>query len=263
MKTALYYFSGTGNSYAVAKKLHSELGDCKLLSIMECVKNKKYELFDELGVNAVGFVFPLYYFSMPKAVIDFVENINLTGASYVFAVITRGGAAWQGGALSHLREKLKIRGYSLNAGFYIRMPDNYITAYSIPGEQAREKYFNQADKKLSSIIPKIKAMSHIIEREYSVVLRPLIHDFYLKNLDKIDNNFFADEKCNSCGICEKICHCGNISMENGKPQWKHNCQLCLACIHYCPNKAIQYKKGTLNRERYHHPDVPLTVYINI
>ncbi len=263
MKTALYYFSGTGNSYSVAKKLQSELGDCDLISIMECVKNKKYELFGELEYSAVGFVFPLYFFSMPKAVIDFVQNINLSGIRYIFAVVTRGGAAWQGGALNHLKSKLNQRGFCLNAGFYIRMPDNYVTGYNIPPVQTSEKRLKQAYEKLSTIIPKIKAQSSIMEREYSAFSRPLVHSFYLKNLDRFDNKFISDEKCNSCGMCEKICHCENINLENGKPHWNNNCQFCLACINYCPRKAIQYKKGTANRGRYHNPDVPLNEYIKI
>ena len=263
MKTALYYFSGTGNSYAMAKKLQSELGDCELISTMECVKNKKYELCTELGYDAVGFVFPLYFFSMPKAVIDLVENINLLGINYIFAVITRGGAAWQGGALSHLKAKLKNRGFCLNAGFYVRMPDNYIVAYDIPSSQTREKCLKQANEKINYIVPKIKTMFPIIESEYSVAFRPLVHHFYLKNLNKNDNGFYSDEKCNSCGLCEKVCHCENINIASGKPHWNHKCQFCLACIHYCPNKAIQYKKGTINRGRYHHPEVPLVEYIKI
>jgi flavodoxin/Pyruvate/2-oxoacid:ferredoxin oxidoreductase delta subunit len=263
MKTALYYFSGTGNSYAVAKKLQSELGDSRLIPITECVKNKNYELNNELKYDAVGLVFPLYFFSMPKAVMDFIENINLSGIKYIFAVITRGGSAWQGGALSHLKSKLKHRGYSLNAGFYVRMPDNFIVAYDIPSSLTREKYEKQSNEKINSIIPKIKTMLPIIEHEYSVALRPLVYHFYLKDLNKKDDGFFSDQKCNSCGLCEKICHSENINIEGGKPYWNHKCQFCLACIHYCPQKAIQYKKGTNNRQRYHHPDVPVSEYIKI
>lgn len=263
MKTVLFYFSGTGNSYSVAKKLQNELGDCKLVSLMDYVKNKKYQLSDDAECNTVGFVFPLYYFSMPKAVIDFVENINLSGVNYTFAIITRGGAGWQGGALSHLKDKLKSRGYCLNAGFYVRMPDNYIPAYNIPKLETRKKYFKYAEDKLNEIISKIKVKSPTIEREYAVALRPLVHRYYLKNVNKLDIGFFADNECNSCGICEKICHFDNISIEAGKPNWKHNCQFCLACIHFCPKKAIQWKKGTKKRERYHHPDVTLNDYIRI
>lgn len=263
MKTAIYYFSGTGNSYSVAKKLQSELRDCDLISIMDCVKKNNYEISDKIDYKAVGFVFPLYYFSMPKAVIDLVENINLSGINYIFAVITRGGAAWQGGVLTHLKEKLQHRDYCLDAGFYIRMPDNYIASYNIPKKHIRDKYLKQADEKIKAIIPKITALSPTIEREYSAVFRPLIHQFYIKNLNKVDTSFFVDEKCNSCGLCSKICHAENINIEAGKPNWQHKCQFCLACIHYCPNKAIQYKNGTSKRERYHHPEVPINEYIKI
>ena len=40
MNTTIYYFSGTGNSYAVAKGLAEQLGDTKLIAINN-VSNKK------------------------------------------------------------------------------------------------------------------------------------------------------------------------------------------------------------------------------
>jgi len=33
MKTAIYYFTGTGNSYAVAARIRDALGDCTLVPI--------------------------------------------------------------------------------------------------------------------------------------------------------------------------------------------------------------------------------------
>ena len=37
----------------------------------------------------------------------------------------------------------------------------------------------------------------------------------------------------------------------GKPRWtKDNCTHCTACINGCPQKALQYGKGTIKRTRY-------------
>lgn len=40
-----------------------------------------------------------------------------------------------------------------------------------------------------------------------------------------------------------------------KPEWGKKCTQCLACIHYCPTKAIQYGKGTQGKGRYRNPNV--------
>lgn len=29
----------------------------------------------------------------------------------------------------------------------------------------------------------------------------------------------------------------------------------MACIQYCPNKALNYKNVTQKRKRYHHPEI--------
>jgi NAD-dependent dihydropyrimidine dehydrogenase PreA subunit len=37
--------------------------------------------------------------------------------------------------------------------------------------------------------------------------------------------FYSDSKCNSCGLCEKICSSEKIKLVNGKP----SCIVCIPC----------------------------------
>ena len=75
--------------------------------------------------------------------------------------------------------------------------------------------------------------------------------------------FYSDSKCNSCGLCEKICLSEKIKLVNGKPNWLNEvkCFGCFACINYCPQNAIkiksqfQFKSYTDANGRYHHPEV--------
>jgi MinD superfamily P-loop ATPase len=46
-------------------------------------------------------------------------------------------------------------------------------------------------------------------------------------------------------------------MVEEKPVWKHHCELCCACIHFCPVEAIQYGPKTKKRGRYCHPALKL------
>ena len=73
----------------------------------------------------------------------------------------------------------------------------------------------------------------------------------------MDKSFFADEKCTSCGICEKLCPAGNIVITEGKAVWQHRCEQCFACLQWCPAEAIQYGKNTKSKKRYHHPEISL------
>ena len=56
---------------------------------------------------------------------------------------------------------------------------------------------------------------------------------------------------------QKICPVNNITMNDSKPFWQHNCEQCYACIQWCPRQAIQINKKTASRERYHHPEITL------
>ena len=52
--------------------------------------------------------------------------------------------------------------------------------------------------------------------------------------------FYANDKCVGCSVCEKVCNLQSITLVDKKPTWKKECTRCLACIHSCPAKAIQY-----------------------
>ena len=92
------------------------------------------------------------------------------------------------------------------------------------------------------------------------VLTGMINPMF--NKKAIDpSKFQADHNCTGCGICEDVCNCNNIKVE-GSPQWGQRCTQCLACVHYCPEKAIQYGKTTVKKGRYTNPHIRLDEIVN-
>ncbi|WP_379134110.1 EFR1 family ferrodoxin [Paenibacillus sp. sgz500958] len=73
--------------------------------------------------------------------------------------------------------------------------------------------------------------------------------------------FKATDLCTGCGTCEKVCNCHNIQVDE-IPQWGEHCTLCLACVHYCPAKAIQYGKDTVTKGRYTNPNIKISEIVN-
>lgn len=53
-------------------------------------------------------------------------------------------------------------------------------------------------------------------------------------------NFFIEDFCIKCGICEKVCPIDNITIKN-KVVIHDDCIRCGACYHNCPKGAIRYK----------------------
>lgn len=257
MRKVIYYFSGTGNSYFIAKEIQKNMGDCALIPFTHYLDEQEVEIQAEF----VGFVFPLYFYSMPGVVMEFIKKAVWKNPEYIFAVVTRGGKSYEGGALKHLGKLLVEKGQKLSAGFYVRMPDNYIPLLKVPKKEQQQRMFTNASEKVKKISAAINAKESIIENEILHFTRPLMHKIYLNKLSKVSAGFRTTEKCTSCGICEKVCSMNNISLVEGKPSWENKCQFCLACIHYCPKEAIEYKKSTEKKVRYHHPEVPMSEYI--
>lgn len=129
MKTIIYYFTGTGNSLAAAKKIAAALGDCELVPIALLQKTTG-EIIPQ--ADRVGIVCPVYFSGLPVMVSEFAERLDLSRSHYIFSIVTFGGS----GASSALRQldgilrKRQNRG--LDAGFMVKMPGNYVLMYSPP-----------------------------------------------------------------------------------------------------------------------------------
>jgi ferredoxin len=139
------------------------------------------------------------------------------------------------------------------------MPNNYIIIGDVDSKEIERKKLIAAEetlKHINNVIHERKKGVFEVEKGFMPgVLTSVINPLFNKNA--VDTKkFYADNNCTSCGICEKVCSCNNIKVE-GKPQWGTQCAQCLACIHYCPSKAIQYGKATEKKGRYTNPNVSI------
>jgi len=246
MGNIVFYFSGTGNSLKVAKNLAKELDDCEIISMAKPYNlTKKYE--------RIGFVYPVYFWGLPKRVIEFIENMNLDNNknAYYYSIATYGGlagnAVYQFYELLFNRHKIK-----LNYGRTLRMFANYVVAYNM--SENIEKITASSNKKLVSIIKSIKMKKNNNINKLTKIFASLNKDF-VEKVSNMDKDFTVNNNCINCGICEKVCPVKNIEMVDEKPQYKHHCEQCVACIQFCPQKAINYSNVTQNRRRYTNPEI--------
>jgi ferredoxin len=240
----IYWFSGTGNSLYAAKRLSDSLGDAPLTQITDEAPSGTVG-----GEDAkVGFVFPLYYLNMPCAVRAFIEKLDILPGTYIFAVVTM-GAAVGNGATKELDKTLKAKGLRLNYGRGIKMPDNYILLYNPADPNGCDALLAKSDSILDGFASDIKAAMQ------SVKGFPLSMNSMYKNIERLDAKFTVSSGCNGCGICEKVCPVRNIRLERGKPEWLRRCEHCVACISWCPAKAIEYGSKTGSHRRYCNPKI--------
>lgn len=251
MGTTIYYFTGTGNSLKVAKDLSDQLKDTKLVQISK----KNMSITSDVSSDKIGFVFPVYFSGIPAMLKAFLEKLQINKNAYVFAIATFGGQA--GISLNQIENILNKKGVNLSAGFKVAMPGNYQVMYSPFSVEKQQQLFKEENEKIIQIADSIKRNEIVKSNSRSELLKKavgglLYNSFKPKDKDK---NFWADERCNGCGTCSKVCPANNIIMSEGKPQWQHQCETCMACMQWCPQESIQYNKNTVKRGRYHHPDI--------
>lgn len=244
MKPTIYYFTSTGNSQHIAKiiqtKLDSDLIPMRGNNGITCTS------------DIIGFVFPTYFWGIPQMVQAFIETINIPAKHpYIFAVTTCGQTS--GGALGMVQEALANHHSTLSYGKTIRSVSNYIVEYDIKQ--------NHIEKTLTTAKLHAEQAAEDILRKKRTSIRPphftdkLFYNIYQHRLSQ-DHHFIIEKTCTGCGLCQTICPAQNISLQDNKPTYHHHCQHCLACVHWCPQTAIQFKTKTQNRSRYHNPHIP-------
>lgn len=246
-KSVVFYFSATGNSLFAAKYIADRM-DAELLPIT-------YDSPLELHYDRIGFVYPIYYGGMPGLVESFIQKVQIKEDPYIFAIATSGPMPGSSlGFLSAiLREKKKLLHYCAS----VRSVANNICMYNIQKKNISRKA-DQSKELLDVIVQDIRGnIKNFPPRR--TLFSFFFHRRYKKQYLHKEPHFSVLDSCKGCGICRRICPAGNIRQkQNKKPEFKSLCEHCLACVHGCPNEAIQWKDTTNGKTRYRHPEVGLT-----
>ncbi|WP_378957179.1 EFR1 family ferrodoxin [Pelosinus sp. sgz500959] len=226
----IFYFTATGNSLYIAKRIGGEL-----CSIPQMLKDGTSEFEDE----EIGFIFPCYGFAPPRIVMNFIQKSKFK-ANYFFAVMTYGNKAASG--LGYMEKIGKQAGIRFNYTNEVLMIDNYLPVFKIE-DQLNKENSKKTEEKLEKIVSDIKnkknelAKKGVVSDALSKAIPKLITKIHLNEGDK---RFIVGDNCNSCKVCEKVCPINNIKV-NRKPEYLHQCEGCFACIHHCPQTAIHFK----------------------
>lgn len=248
---AIYWFSGTGNSLALAKRLSAALDEASLVPIAEAAE------CPPPAADTVGVVFPVYWFGLPNLVDQFLKTVPLAPDPYVFTVATMammpGAAHWQA------KQALAQRGVALAAGWSIRMPENYSPVPADKSKVNPEKLFEKADAAITAIASQVAARKRDGTEDSMVPAKlagRLLHSIMAPRFAHADDTFAVEAHCTSCGTCVRVCPVNDIVLsEEGTPQWLGHCEQCFACMQWCPVNAIRTERFIANRRRYHHPDI--------
>ena len=246
----ILYFSGTGNSRYVARKIAQELND-ELISLNQLIKE---ENTDELTSTDKPFIFvcPTYAWRLPIVVTDFIKNTKFSGSNKVYFIMTCGGDT--GKSIKYIQKLCKYKNWQLKGMAEIKMPENYIALFPVPDKETSKQIIKEADKQIDKIISDINAENEfetIIPSGLGGTIKSGITNVAFYKMFVNAKGFHYTDKCIGCGKCIELCPLNNINLKDKKPVWKNNCTHCMACICGCPTEAIEYKNKTQNKERYY------------
>lgn len=249
----ILWYSGCGNSRFVAEQLSKKLSDNNLIFIPEAARQGTPLEFkpDE----TLGIVFPVYSWSVPKLVSEFLRKAKFIGRpAYIFAACTCGDET--GLTIKHLKKDLSKQGLTLDAFFSFQMPETYI---NLPGFKLDTP--ENAERKISATKESLEETVKLIQQRAkgnfdrlkggssflkSNILKPLFYGLLIT-----DRKFTVSDVCIGCGICAKNCPLQNITMQNDRPKWNGHCTNCMSCYHRCPKNAINFGKSSIGKGQYY------------
>ncbi|MDY6966289.1 MAG: EFR1 family ferrodoxin [Halobacteriota archaeon] len=233
-----YYFSGTGNTLLVVRKM-AEVFEENGVN----VNIYRIEKTDPSDINlnhVIGLGFPVAEQGTYPFVWDFVRSLPEADGFPIFMVDTL--LAYSGGVVGPMKRIVKKKGYHPVGAKEILMPNNLFPRKIIAekNEKKIHKGLEKAKKYANDILegkskwPRIPVLSDFLAifSEQDLTWR-FFRKYYRLSIDT--------SKCKRCKLCFKLCPVENIEMKE-YPKLGKRCIFCMRCISFCPTKAIHRSK---------------------
>lgn len=250
-------WSGTGNTLRVAERLaeaaRSRGAVAHVLSSTTAVEARPHSR------RLLGLLAPTHGFTAPWPLIKAAFTVPWVRGTDVFVLVTRGGtrvggktvSGFEGTAAYLPAALLALRGARVRGVGAIDMPLNWtviVPAFDAEGiAEIVERGDAQTDAFSNRLLSGNSAFGGRGRLVLGTLILPLSLGYMLIARLVLAKMFFADERCTSCGTCERHCPQGAVRLigKARRPYWTYDCQNCMRCMSNCPTDAIQGGQGWL------------------
>lgn len=246
----ILYFSATGNSEYIAKRISSVIND-ECLNLFDRIKNDDFSKLHSEKPFVI--VTPTYGWQIPHIVRDWLNHSQLSGSRDLYFVMSCGGDI--GNSAKYIKKICKDKNMNYKGCAEIVMPENYIAMFDAPEREEAIKIIDKAEPVIDDAANRIlhneclaEKGSGFIGKLKSGIVNAVYYPVFLHS-----KKFTVSDDCISCGKCVDACVLGSIKLVGGKPQWEDRCTHCMACICGCPAQAIEYGNASKGKPRYHCP----------
>lgn len=258
MSAVVYYFSGTGNNLATAKELCLHIEGMEIRPVTQLFHHKVIPVQFDL----VGFILPAYYGHIPPLAADCIAGLQFSSHQRVFSIIACAGL--RGHATEDIRELISTSKKEVQYEFMLVYPDNSILLHGPYALWQQQLLISLAKKRIKKIAQKLKNVNDSRRLKRSLLYSKKREASFQQSISEFSRRglaFTVGDNCIHCGSCVAVCPVGNVRMQENIVIFGPDCQQCMACIQWCPEKAIDYMGLAKERERYHHVNISLSEMI--
>lgn len=235
MNIRIDYYTGTGGTEMVAKKIADELIAKGCAVTVNRIIRDKFIGSDDFDYYVL--LFAVHSFGAPRPPLEWVQQLEGKGRRCAVIAVSGGGEIISNTACRRKIIKcLSASHFDVVYENMVQMPNNWM---NVPQHEKCERILTQYPIRCREIADAIFA--HQRRRK-----APLWIDILISALGesekgatrKFGQGIKTLDSCTGCGLCARRCGSSNITIENGRAVVGDRCDMCLGCIYGCPEKAL-------------------------